>query len=383
MSAIDVTGVDETRLDDIAVLEAGDPAGMLRDVATAGAQLRAARTRAQEADLDRLTVAGRPRAVVVAGMGGSGISGDVLAAVAGPGCPIPVITHRGFGLPGWVGASDLVAVVSCSGTTAETVSAAEDAVRRGCRLVGVGGADSPLADLVERARSPYVSVPSGAQPRAMLWALTAPLLVLADALELLGPTPLGVESAANLLDEVAQRCRPTSETFVNPAKLLAVQLAGTLPLVWGSSPLAAVAAYRVSCQLAENAKYPSVVGAMPESLHNQVVGFDGPFAPVSDDEEDFFRDRVEDSTSTRLRLVLARDCVEDPRLAARRDAVSALAAERGIAISELLAEGTSPLDRLASLVAVGDFATVYLAIGLGIDPTPVGPITELKARVAG
>jgi glucose/mannose-6-phosphate isomerase len=381
MSLAGIDGIEDGRLDDVAALEAGDPSGMLRDVATSGAQVRAARTAAAEA-ITSLADGDRPRAVVVAGMGGSGISGDVLAAVAGIGSSVPLVTHRGFGLPGWVGAADLVAVVSCSGATEETLSAAEEAARRGARMLGVGAEDSPLADLVRRARSPYVAVPGGSQPRAMLWALAVPLVVAADALGVLTVPPASYDAAADGLDEIAQRCRPASETFVNPAKLLAVELAGTLPVIWGTTPLAGVAAYRFACQLAENAKYPAVFGALPEVLHNQVVAFDGPFVAGAADEEAFFRDRVESSESgAKLRLVVLQDGEEPDPIAARRSVALELATERGLATSELTTEGASPLERLASLIGVADFASVYLALLLGLDPTPVGPIVELKARV--
>jgi len=231
-------------------------------------------------------------------------------------------------------------------------------------------------------------VPTGSQPRAMLWALAVPLVITAAETGVLELPASTIEAAADLLDAIAQRCRPTSETFVNPAKLLAVDLAGSLPVVWGSSPVAGVAAYRFACQLAENAKYPAVSGVLPEALHNQIVTLDGAFVTgttggAGDDVEgEFFRDRVEEpETPGRLRLVMLRDSDEHPRVAARRSVAVELATERGVAVNEIPAEGSSPLERLASLVCLTDFASVYLALLQGIDPTPVVPITDLKARV--
>jgi glucose/mannose-6-phosphate isomerase len=381
-------GVDEAILDDQAAIEAADPQGMLRQVATSGAQLRSALTAAADADLASIADGPRPRAMVVTGMGGSGVSGDILSAVVGATGPVPLFVHRGFGLPGWVGAADLVAAVSCSGTTEETLSAAEEAARRGARLFGVGAADSPLADLVTRARAPYVVVPGGRQPRAALWDLSGPLLVAADALGLAEIPATVVNAAADLLDEISQRCRPGSETFVNPAKTLAVDLSGALPVVWGSSRLAGVAAYRLSCQLAENAAYPSVVGELPEAGHNQVVTLEGAFAGGASasggvDEDDFFRDRVDESVGpARMHVVMLTDPDEHPRVTARRTVILEMARERGVRVTELAAEGSSPLERLASLVSVTDYVSVYLAVLLGVDPTPVAPLTELKARVA-
>jgi len=375
--------VDSGRLDDPQALAAADPGDMLRQVASSAAQVRQARYLAGEAGLERLAEDGRPRAVVVAGMGGSGISGDVLAAVCGVGCPVPIVTVRGYRLPGWVGAADLVIAVSCSGTTEETLLVAAEAMRRGCRMLMVGGEDSPLAELAARARAPFVPVRSAGQPRSTLWGLSIPLVLAARELGLTRVSDEVLEATARRLEEVAYRCRPTSESFVNPAKQIALDLAGELPMVWGSSELAATVAYRMCCQLNENAKYPAVFGGLPEANHNQVVAFDGFFAGgTAGDIDDFFRDRAEEAERTRLHLVMLRDADEHPQVVKRREISAELARERGIAVTEITAEGVHPLERIASLIAMSDYVTVYLAIALGVDPTPVSAIQELKARIA-
>lgn len=375
--------VDSGRLDDPQALAAADPGDMLRQVASSAAQVRQARYLAGEAGLERLAEDGRPRAVVVAGMGGSGISGDVLAAVCGVGCPVPIVTVRGYRLPGWVGAADLVIAVSCSGTTEETLLVAAEAMRRGCRMLMVGGEDSPLAELAARARAPFVPVRSAGQPRSTLWGLSIPLVLAARELGLTRVSDEVLEATARRLEEVAYRCRPTSESFVNPAKQIALDLAGELPMVWGSSELAATVAYRMCCQLNENAKYPAVFGGLPEANHNQVVAFDGFFAgETAGDIDDFFRDRAEEAERTRLHLVMLRDADEHPQVVKRREISAELARERGIAVTEITAEGVHPLERIASLIAMSDYVTVYLAIALGVDPTPVSAIQELKARIA-
>lgn len=374
---------DADVLDDPAALASLDSAGMLLDVASSGAQVRQGVIAAAEAGLDRLADGGRPRAIAVTGMGGSGIAGDVLAAVAGLTCPVPVTVHRGFGLPGWIGPADVVVAVSCSGTTEETLSGAEECVRRGARLAGVGAADSQLAAIATQARAPYVVVPAGRQPRASLWSLAVPVVAAAQAAGVLDADPDDFARAADVLDAASQQCRPSSETFVNPAKSLAVDVSSSVPMVWGSSQLAGVAAYRFACQLAENAKFPSASGVLPEAGHNQIVCFDGVLASGERSDDDFFRDRVDDPAGDRrLRLVILRDSVEHPRVRARREAARAIAAERGVPVSEIATEAGGPLTRLASLVGVIDFVTVYLAVLLGIDPTPVTPITELKSRIS-
>lgn len=373
--------LDEAVLDDSDRLTAGDPADMLRTVAGAGAQIRAAVTAAADAGIDSLGEMGRPRAVVVAGMGGSGISGDVLAAVAGLGAPVPVVVHRSYDLPGWVGAADVVIGVSCSGTTEETLSAVQQAVSCGAMVAGVGGADTPLAELVGRSGGPYVPVPAGRMPRSSLWSLSIPLLLAGRALSILSVNEGELAAAADRLDAIADSCRPTSESFVNPAKQLALELAGTLPMVWGTSPLAGVAAYRCAGQLAENAKYPSICGVLPEANHNQVVAFDGPLAGARD-PEDFFADRVGQEATTGLRLMLLRDAEEHPKLAARAAASAELARARGVGVSEIRTEPGSAVERFAGLVGLVDFASVYLGLAYGLDPTPIAAITDLKRQVA-
>lgn len=382
MSAGRVRTVDEARLDDVAALEVGDPSQMLRAVASSAAQVRMAVTAAAESGLHAISDLGRPRALVVAGMGGSGISGDVLAAVCGPSCPVPVIVHRGYGLPGWVGAADLLVAVSCSGATEETLSAVDEATRRSVPLMGVGRAGSPLARRCESARAPLVPVTTHVGPRATLWGLATPLLVLAARLGLvdLGERDEHLEQAAVRLEQIAESCRPDRELFVNPGKSLALELAGTLPMVWGAGQIGPVAAYRMVCQLAENAKYPAVPGQLPEAHHNQVVALDGPLAGGSA-EEDLFRDRVDDDEAVRLRLVLVDDEPASGTRSSRADISVDVAKSRGVGVTRLRADGASAVERLASVVGLIDYASVYLALLLDIDPTPVAPIDELKKRL--
>lgn len=364
----------QERLDNPLLLEDLDPAGMLRQVASSAAQVRTAMRVTQETDLDAIIEAGRPRAMVVTGMGGSGVAGDALAAICAPGCPVPVVAWHDYQLPAWVGAADLVIAVSCSGATEETLAAATAAVRRGCRLIGVGGAGSPLAMIAEQSHAPFISVQSAGQPRATFWGLFVPLVVVASHLGLLEVTADAYESAAAELEHTSYLCRPGSDAFVNPAKSLALDLSGTLPMVWGTSPLTGVAAYRFACQLGENSKYPAVAGVLPEANHNQVVTFDGHFAAGPDGSGG--------GPALPLRLVLLRDTGEHPQVTRRREESAKLAAQRGIDVTELAVSGSGPLERLASLVQLIDYATVYLGIAQGIDPGPVAAIHELKARIA-
>jgi glucose/mannose-6-phosphate isomerase len=365
--------LDEVLLDDPAELEHADSGGMLRAVATAGAQVRTAAALSAELDIDRL--GGRPRAVVIAGVGGSAVAGDVVSAVAGTSCGVPIEVVRSPVLPGWVGAADLVVVLSASGRTAEPAAVAAEAARRGVPLLAVCRAGSRLADTVTYAGGVVAAVPEGHSPRSSLWSLAVPALTVAERLGVLTIPHGSFVAAADRLDADAIRCRPSSEAFVNPAKELALALDGALPIVWGTAGVAATAAYRFVCQLAENAKAPAIYGALPEAAHNAVVTFDGQWAGAA---EDLFADEP----GPRLRLLLLRDPAEDAAIAATADACRTVADARGVRATELVAEGDTPLERLASLVGPLDFASVYLALAARIDPTPITAIDDVKAELA-
>jgi glucose/mannose-6-phosphate isomerase len=379
--------VDEALLDDPAGMAENDPGGMLRATASAGAQVRESAALAAEANLAVLSDEGRPRAVVIAGIGTAGRTGEILATVAGPRCPVPVIAHRSAGVPGWVGAADVVIAVSASGRSPEALGAAEAAARRGARLVAVGAPDSLLQSVAESARAPFIPVPRRAPARASLWGLTVPVLLAARSFGLVKVNEADLAETAARLDADADRCRPTAESFVNPAKSLALGLAGSVPIVWGSSPLATVAARRFADTISANARYPVVAGALGEAGRGRVGLLDGVFGGLVESSRDIFADESEEQDVTRLRLVLLRDGglaneedADEPVAVEERraDAVQTLAERRGVRCDVVTAEGGSPLERLASLVAVPDFASIYLALAHGLDPMAVPAVTEMK-----
>ncbi len=403
------------RLDTPDVIEAADPGDMLRQVASSAAQVRTALRSCQETDLSAFTPDARPRAIVVAGLGGAGLAGEILGAVTGPSSPVQVVAAQAERLPGWVGAADTVIAVSGSGTTPETLAVATEAARRGCPLAGVGPKGSALHRIAEQARAPFVPVdaggpPNSVLPRSMLWSLAIPLLVIAERLGVARVGPDVYEQAATRLEEVSHQCRPASESFVNPGKSLALDLVGTLPVVWGTSVLSQVAARRFASQLSDNAKYPAIVGLLPEAAHNQIAALDGPFTPAARpppasaaplteaspssfaEGEDLsglpdlsswdldYEDRRPVSGFTPLRLVLITDPGQDQRVAAQQRAVTELAEQRGIGLSELAMDGEHPLVRLAGVLQLADYASVYLAIASGIDPSQAAAVSELQAR---
>ncbi|MBD3784416.1 MAG: phosphosugar isomerase [Micrococcales bacterium] len=388
-----MTWVDEARLDDLGALTALDTRDSLRSLASAGAQVRRALVAADEAGIGRVSGGERPRSVLVAALGGSAVVGDVLDVLADPGSPVPVTVRRDAPLPGWVGPLDLVIAVSQSGRAAGPLALAAEAARRGASLLTVGAAGSPLADVAARARGVHVDVAIPApSSRTALWSLLTPVLVAADRLGLASVPVEVLERVADVLDDVAEECRPSSEAFVNPAKVIATGLDGTVPLVLGDGALTGVAACRAAQMLSRTARVPATHGALPDAASSVVATLDGPFGSglgavggggPGGGERDIFADPYLDGPSLpRLGLVVLRDPGLDPAARGLADAVVGSAREAGAVVLEPEARAGHLVERLASLVGLTDFAATYLALGLGFDPSVSRHVTDLRDRTS-
>jgi glucose/mannose-6-phosphate isomerase len=330
---------------------------MLAQVAGAGGQARVALRAAQSAPL----VGPMPEVVVVAGMGGSGIAGDVLAALAFGTSAVPVLAVKGDRLPAFVGPGTLLVAVSYSGNTAETVSAVEHGVAAGARLVAVTSGGT-LAELASSRGAPLVTIEGGRMPRAALWSLVVPVCSAAEAVGVLPPLTDQVCAAADALDEEAAALGPGVATAANPAKLAALRLLDRLPVVWGSGQVGAVAATRFRTQCNENAKVSVVSGALPEADHNDVMGLEGGIGPGR--ELVLLRDEAgeHDRDGRRIQAVLKAIDARDPLVHSA---------------------GKGPdLARLARLTAFADFTSTYLGIVRGVDPTPIRTLDQVKAALA-
>jgi len=344
-------------LDDPAELEKRDPGGMLGEVAGAGQQARVALRAAQAAPL----VGPLPEVVVVAGMGGSGIAGDVLAALAFAESAVPVLAVKGDRLPAFVGPGALLVAVSYSGNTAETMTAVEQGMAAGARLVAVtsGGA---LAELASSRGAPLVTIEGGRMPRAALWSLVVPVCSAAEAAGVLPPLTDQICAAADALDEEAAALGPAVATEENPAKQAALALLDRLPVVWGSGQLGAVAATRFRTQCNENAKVSVVSGPIPEANHNDVMGLEGGLGPGRE-------------------LVLLRDEPGEHERDGRR--IQAVLTALEVPDPVLRGSGAGPaMARLARLIAFADFTSTYLGVARGVDPTPIRTLDEVKAALS-
>ena len=390
--------LDEDFLDSAEALERLDSRGSLRPRPPPGAQGPRPSGAARAPGTPRGAGGPRPRSVLVASLGGSAVVSDILDVLAEPGSPVPLTTRREAPLPGWIGPLDLVIAVSQSGRAAGPLALAAEAARRGASLLTVGAPDSPLADVCVRGRGVHVDIASDAPTsRAALWSMLTPVLLAADRLGLIDCPEAVLERVADVLDERAEECRPSSESFVNPAKVLAVGLAETVPVVLGDGALTGVAAGRASAMLARTARMPATHGALPDAAAQVVACFDGPFGGPGEDgpasERGIFADPFLDGPpSPQLGLLLLRDhpdvlpplpvapsTVPPGELA---DAVAESARDAGVTVWEVEAVAGHPLERLASVIALTDYAATYLALGLGLDPAVSRHVTELRDRTS-
>jgi glucose/mannose-6-phosphate isomerase len=374
--------INDPLLDDISGMMAGDPANMLAAVASSGAQMREAVSVIDRLKLAEVTKGDQPRNILIAGLGGSGVGGDVLRAVIGQSTPVPIVSERSHSLPGWVGPMDVVIGVSCSGMTEETLSTTAEAGRRGARVITIGASGSDLEKL-SNSISSAVHFPidaKGRSPRASLWTHATPLLMVANALGIAHIDEKEFEIAADLMDELSVANGPSAPLGENFAKSLALTCAGSLPMVWGTGMIGATAAGRFMAQLAENAKIPAAHGELPEVGHNQIVTFDGVLAGAAPARDIFSDD--DGVIDRRTHLFILRDTNEHPAVAKRIGIVSQIASDRNVPVTLIQAQDGNPISRLVSLIVPTDWASVYAGLALGIDPSEISTINQLKTGLA-
>jgi hypothetical protein len=365
----------EEVLDDLDLLRARDPRGLLPAIAGSGAQVRETARLTEEAGLRRVTDGGRPRGLVIVARREGAVAASVLRALLGSSSPVTVDVVPGPSLPVWTGPSDIAVVATRTGAGQYAVAPAYEAARRGVALVGIGAEGAPLHAACSAARAPYVALPTSRVRHTTLWSLLTPLLQLATELQLLPEGVADPEAIAAALDEVAGECGPAQESFVNPAKTLALELLDALPVIAAEGPLAGAASTRIEDQLATLAGLPATSFRLPDQRVAACAVLGGPLAPREAD--DFFRDR-EDDAGRRLRLLTIRDPdagdhdgagEREPRSAgAAMDEMLRLASAHNIPVSTLAEHGDptrfARLPRLARQLAVADFAAVYLALAL-------------------
>ena len=352
-------------LDDVERITSVDRSNMLKVVEDFPSQCREAARLGKDVNLDGLKgISAQTRSILVLGMGGSGVSGDISRTLLEEELKVPFLVNKNYGVPKFVDKETLVFAVSYSGDTEETLSGFDQAIERGCKIVSIttGG---KLAEKAEGLGLPVVRIPSGIQPRSALGYLFIPLLVVLTRLGFVPDKEKEIEEAIELLHAKSASYGLACALAGNPAKELAARLHGKLPVVYGFSGLTDVVAFRWKCQFNENSKIPSFWHVFPELNHNETVSWE------------FLAEITKDFS-----LILLRDEQEPERVKKRIDITRELIEHKFGSVETIWAEGKSKLSKMLSLIYLSDFVSVYLAVLYGIDPSPVERISVLKKRLA-
>lgn len=301
--------------------------------------------------------------IVVTGLGGSAIGGDLLRIYAADKITVPIVVNRDYVLPRFVGPDTLVFAVSYSGNTEETLSAYEEARARGASIITIttGG---KLAEMAQRDGVPVIGVPCGISPRAATGFLFIPTLRVLQRLGLLPDVTGEIVEMIEHIKEQRKAIGPEAAEADNVAKQLARKLHNKIPVIWGSTGTTEVVAQRWKGQINENAKAPAYWNVLPELNHNEIVGFQFPLEVLK-----------------KIHVVLLRDERDHPRVHRRMEITKDVIKDVIDGYTEVWATGNNPLSRLYSLIYTGDYTSVYLAALYGIDPGPVKVIDYLKREL--
>ena len=283
--------------------------------------------------------------IIVLGMGGSGISGDIASALCDMTSSTQVTSWKDYGLPKWATKKDSVICISYSGNTEETLSGAQKAIELGCKVSAIttGG---KLEKIVANYGGEITKIEAGHQPRAALPLLITPIL-----------EKIGIDNLDKQIYEIR-----SMEIEVEKAKKIAQQINGKLPCIYSSGIIGCIA-YRWRCQIEENAKQMAFHHLLPEMNHNEIVGW-----TIPHDE---------------LAVIVLRDNKETKEMQKRFETTINLAwREKNIDIIEISASGKYPLTRMMNLTILGDLVSIELAKLNGIDPTPVEIIENLKIELS-
>ncbi len=348
-------------LDDPGVYKRLDPANMREQLHRLPQQCRAAWHKAKNFELPRdYTSIDK---VVILGMGGSAIGGDLVRSlVSRVGKPITFV-HRDYDLPALVDDTTLVIASSYSGNTEETLSAFSQALETKCKklVMTTGG---KLKALAKNTKVPVFPIDLVSQPRAALGYSFLPLIAFLQKLNLIQDKTADVEMMIQDLEALLGGLKETVPISSNRAKQLATKLHGKIAVIYGAGILSEVAR-RWKTQLNENSKAWAFYETFPELNHNAVVGYQFP-----------------QELASKLYVVLLRCPSLHPRTLIRYQVTCELLKQNGIGYEIVDSQGEHQLSQMMSLIFLGDWVSYYLAILNEVDPTPVKAIDYLKKRLS-
>ncbi|MCX6394748.1 MAG: bifunctional phosphoglucose/phosphomannose isomerase [Solirubrobacterales bacterium] len=335
-----------------------DASNMAADIAAMPDHIRDALWRVESAAIEPVD---SPAGLIVAGMGGSAAGGMLADAVLGDRASRPVAVSRGYMLPSWTSSETTVLCSSYSGTTEETLAAFEAAGVIGARRI-VATTGGPLAELARAENVPVIPMPAALQPRSAIGYTLVASLEVAALCGAADRIHTEIDVAAAHMEPLAAEWGPSGSDD-GEARELARALEGRIPVIIGADATAAIA-YRWKTQINEDAEIPAFNSELPEADHNEIVGWAGA------------------QELGKFALVVLGDSDSHPRERARLDITAELVAQAGVPVHRVETRGETRIERILSLVLLGDFLAYYLAIQRGVDPTPVKAIDELKARLS-
>jgi glucose/mannose-6-phosphate isomerase len=338
-----------------------DPRGMLSSIAGLPDDCEDAWRKASSVQLPRGYRG--VRQVVIVGIGGSGIGGDLLRTLVALECSVPILVHRDYQLPAFIDGQTLVVVCSYSGNTEEALTGFDQATDRGARLVAIASGGDLAQRTLDRGL-PLYTFAFRTQPRAALGYLLMSMLGVMQTLDLIGPKSDDVAEAVAVMRQWQEEINPSVPASENAAKRLAAQLYGRLPVVYAAEHLGEVAR-RWKGQFNENSKSWAVFDLLPELNHNSVVGYPLPSAMA---------------TLTHVMMLTSKR--NHPRVLRRFAITRELLQRHGYAVGMIEARGKSALAEMLSLVHFGDFVSYYLAMLYDVDPWSVGNIDFVKKELA-
>jgi glucose/mannose-6-phosphate isomerase len=300
-------------------------------------------------------------AILLCGLGGSAIGGDLLRSYLAAELKVPFVVNRHYTIPAFVGPRTLVIVSSYSGNTEETTTAHQLARRKKARLLCISS-NGTTERLAKASRSGFIKIPGGLPPRAALGYSFFPLLIALQRLGIIRSKTREIRETLALLRTLAARYASPEG---NPALDLAAKLARRIGVVYSGPERFDAVNVRWRGQIAENGKSLAFGHVLPEMNHNELVGWS------------VLREQMRD-----MQVILLRDAGDHPRVKIRTDITREILSHYTDHLTEVWSEGDSPLARMFSLIHLGDWVSLYLAVLHQVDPTPVEVINRLKTELA-
>jgi len=308
-----------------------------------------------------LALKGKPSAIIVSGLGGSAIGGDLLRSYLSDQLGIPFLVNRYYALPKHVGPSTLVVISSYSGNTEETIASYHDAMKKKAQIICFTSGGE-IASLAKKNRQTLVILPKGYPPRAALGYSFFPMLLSLSRYKIIPSQDAAIRETVALLRKLSVRYRLTGQK--NPALELAKQLYNKLPVIYSSTERTDAVNLRWRGQLAENAKILAFGHVFPEMNHNELVGW-----------------KVLRRLMEEIAVVYLHDKEDHQRVTLRMEVARGIIGEYASKIVDVHSEGRSRLARTFSLIHLGDWLSFYLSMFNGMDPTPVNVIDYLKRQL--